>query len=219
MARRVPAQMDRVRRGEIPWTRLDALHRNILEGIIPAFGLERLSEDERGWLNSLWHRLPAWPDSASGLARLRKRYVAATLSNGDVSMLVDIARFAGLTRECVLSAELARHFKPDRETYLTAAELLHLPPSKILLVAAHFDDLAGAHRAGLRTAYVARSRGTPQASRRRRSLKLRSILKRKICTISRYSWVSRRRDRSSERPTWPIPGYLKLVNTLDFILI
>lgn len=149
-------EMNRVRRNEIPWVKLDVLHRHTLDRLLREFKCDGLTEPEKQWLNLVWHRLPAWPDVKPALARLRKRFVTAALSNGNVSMLVDISRYASLTWHCVLSAELAHHFKPDREAYLMAAELLDLKPRKILMVAAHFDDLEGAHAAGLRTAYVHR---------------------------------------------------------------
>ena len=149
-------ELDRVRRGEIPWTKLDALHRHALDGLLAEFGITAVSEADRQWFNLVWHRLPAWPEVPAALERLRARFLTATLSNGNVSMLVDISKYARLTWDCILSAELARHFKPDREVYLKAAELLDLEPNQILMVAAHFDDLEGAHAAGLRTAYVER---------------------------------------------------------------
>jgi 2-haloacid dehalogenase len=149
-------ELDRVRHGEIPWTRLDVLHRHALDRLLTEFGIHGLSEDRKRWFNLVWHRLPAWPDVLPALPRLRSRFITAPLSNGDLAMLVEISKYAGLSWDCVLSAELARHFKPDRETYRKAAELLDLPPDQILMVAAHFDDLAGAHAAGLRTAYVRR---------------------------------------------------------------
>ena len=149
-------ELDRVRRGEIPWTRLDVLHRHALDRLLAEFGIAGLSEDQKRWLNLAWHRLPAWPDVPLALQRLRSRFITATLSNGDLAMLVEISKYAGLTWDCVLSSELARHFKPDRETYRKAAELLDLEPDQIIMVAAHFDDLEGAHSAGFRTAYVHR---------------------------------------------------------------
>lgn len=149
-------EMNRVRRGELPWVKLDVLHRHALDDLLREFRCEQLTESEREWLNLAWHRLPAWGDVAPSLARLRKRFIAAALSNADISMLVDISRYGGLCWDCVLSAELARHFKPEREAYLTAAALLGLRPQEILMVSSHFDDLEGAHAAGLRTAYVRR---------------------------------------------------------------
>lgn len=148
--------MDRVRRGELGWTKIDDLHRMILDGLIPKFGLTSLTEDERIDLNRAWHRLSPWKDAVAGLKRLKKRYVLATLSNGNVGLLVDMARHAGLPWDVVLSAEIARHYKPDPEAYLSVPQLLGLEPSEVLMVAAHKDDLDGAARAGLRTALVAR---------------------------------------------------------------
>jgi 2-haloacid dehalogenase len=149
-------EINRVRHGEIPWVRLDVLHRHILDRLLREFNCDALTEQEKQWLNLVWHRLPAWPDVKPGLARLRQHFVTATLSNGNVSMLVDISRYAGLAWDCVLSAELAHHFKTDREAYLMAAELLDLKPGEILMVAAHVGDLEAARAAGLRTAYVRR---------------------------------------------------------------
>ena len=149
--------MDRVRRGHLPWTRLDDLHRMILHGLLPEFGLEgRLTPDELARLNLVWHRLDPWPDAVEGLARLRSRYVVATLSNGNVSLLVNMAKHAGLPWDCILSAELARHYKPDPEVYRMAADLLGLPPEAVMMVAAHKPDLLAAQAVGFRTAYVPR---------------------------------------------------------------
>ena len=149
--------MDRVRRGELPWTKLDDLHRMILDGLLPAFGLEgRLTPGEMADLNLVWHRLTPWPDAVEGLARLRSRYVVATLSNGNVSLLVDMARRAGLPWDCILSAELAQRYKPDPEVYRMAADLLGLAPEAVMMVAAHKPDLLAAQAVGFRTAYVPR---------------------------------------------------------------
>ncbi len=149
--------MDRVRRGELPWAKLDALHRMILDGLLPTFGLEgRLTPDDLARLNLVWHRLAPWPDSVEGLARLRSRYVVATLSNGNVSLLVNMARHAGLPWDCILSAELAKHYKPDPEVYLMATDLLGLAPEAVMMVAAHKPDLRAAQAVGFRTAYVPR---------------------------------------------------------------
>ena len=149
--------MQRVRSGEIAPTTIDKLHRGILDTLLPRFGLDALDEGERDTLNRAWHRLDPWPDVVAGLDRLRRRFTIATLSNGNVSLLVDMARRAGLPWDCVLSAELFHgHFKPDAEVYLGAARLLDVAPGELLMVAAHPSDLAGAARAGLRTAYVPR---------------------------------------------------------------
>jgi 2-haloacid dehalogenase len=148
--------MDRVRRGDLPWTGLDALHRMSLDTLLVTYGLDGFTETERGELNHVWHRLHPWPDSAAGLARLRERFVAATLSNGTVALLVDIARFAGLTWDCILSAELAQAYKPDPVTYRTAIALLGCAPHEVMMVAAHASDLRAAQAVGMRAAYVPR---------------------------------------------------------------
>src|SRR5437588_8586347 len=122
--------MDRVRRGELPWTGLDALHRMALDRLLVDFGIDGLTEAEKADLNRVWHRLDPWPDSVAGLARLRERFVVATLSNGSVALLVDIAKRAGLTWDCILSAELARAYKPDPLVYRTAAALLDCAPAE-----------------------------------------------------------------------------------------
>jgi 2-haloacid dehalogenase len=148
--------MDRVRTGELAWTHIDRLHRMILDALLPRFGLAGLQEREIEELNRVWHRLKPWPDAVPGLNRLRARYVLATLSNGNVSLLVDMAKNAGLPWDCVLSAELFGHYKPDRQVYEGAARLLDLPAAQVMMVAAHPSDLAAARRSGLKTAYVPR---------------------------------------------------------------
>lgn len=148
--------MNKVRTGELPWTKLDDLHRMVLDDLVVEFGLTGMSEEELDDFNRAWHRLSPWPDSVAGLTRLRRGYVISTLSNGNVSLLVDMAKNAGLPWDAVLSAELARHYKPDPRAYLKAAELLSLAPEQVMLVAAHPSDLRGAAAAGLRTAYVYR---------------------------------------------------------------
>ena len=151
----VPA-MDRARRGEIAWTNIDGLHRTILDEIRPRFGLGDLSEPEVEALNRVWHRLDPWPDVLGGLQRLKARHVISTLSNGNVALLVNMAKHAGLPWDCVLSAELFQHYKPDPEVYQGAARLLGIERDEVLMVAAHPSDLAAAQRAGLRTAHVPR---------------------------------------------------------------
>jgi 2-haloacid dehalogenase len=149
--------MDRVRRGELPWMRLDDLHRMTLDRLLDDFGIaEAVSEEDRQHLNHAWHRLDPWPDSVAGMNRLRERYILATLSNGNISLLVNMARHAGLPWDCVLSAELCGHYKRDPEVYRMAVDLLDLRPDQLMLVAAHQDDLQAAHREGLRTAFVKR---------------------------------------------------------------
>lgn len=148
--------MQRVNRREVAWQSIDDLHRQILDELVVPHGLERLSEPDLRELNRAWHRLRAWPDVKAGLARLRRKFVTASLSNGNVSLLVDLARFNGWEWDCVLSSELARRYKPDPAVYATAASLLGLPPAEIMMVAAHPHDLAGARAVGFSTAYVAR---------------------------------------------------------------
>lgn len=148
--------MARVNAGEAPWANLDVLHRAILDEIRPRFGLGAVDEADLRRLHRVWHRLDAWPDSVAGLARLKSRFVIAPLSNGNVSLLVDMARHAGLPWDCVLSAELFRRYKPDPAVYLGASRLLDVAPGELLMVAAHPGDLVAARHLGLRTAYLPR---------------------------------------------------------------
>ncbi len=148
--------MNRVRSGELPWTKIDDLHRMILDDLIEEFGLQTLSEIERQEFNRVWHRLSPWPDAVGGLLRLKSRFVITTLSNGNVSLLTNMAKNSGLPWDAVLSAELAGHYKPDPEVYIKAAELLSLPIEQVMMVAAHPGDLRAAARTGMRTAYVHR---------------------------------------------------------------
>ena len=148
--------MDRVRRGELPWLKIDQLHRMILDGLLRDFGLAGLSEAALDHLNRVWHRLRPWPDSVPGLTRLQRRFVITTLSNGNMSLLVNMARNAGLPWDCVISAELFRHYKPDPQTYRGCAELLDVAPGELLMVASHKSDLRAAKRVGLRIAFVRR---------------------------------------------------------------
>jgi 2-haloacid dehalogenase len=148
--------MARVRRGELPWTPLDRLHRAILDQLLDQFQIRNLSEVEKENLNRVWHRLNPWPDSIGGMTRLRRRFVLATLSNGNVALLVNMAKHASLPWDCILSAELVKQYKPALEVYQMAAALLDLPPREVLMVAAHKDDLRAARQAGLRTAFVPR---------------------------------------------------------------
>jgi len=150
--------MARVRSGELPWTRIDDLHRMILDGLLDRFSLRGLPEEELDHLNRVWHRLKPWPDVRAGLARLKRRHVIATLSNGNVALLVNMAKRAGLPWDCILSAEVVRHYKPDPETYLGALALLGVKPHELMMVAAHKDDLHAARACGLKTAYVTRPR-------------------------------------------------------------
>jgi 2-haloacid dehalogenase len=149
-------QLERVRSGQVPWTPLDDLHRQALDRLLVDFGITGLSETEIDHLNRAWHRLDPWPDTVPGLVRLKRRFILATLSNGNVALIVNMARRAGLPWDAVLGAEVARHYKPQPEAYLTTASLLGLRPEQCLMVAAHNGDLAAAAAVGLRTAFVVR---------------------------------------------------------------
>ena len=140
--------MNRVRSGELPWTKLDVLHRMILETIVGNFGLAGLSEAEKNTLNRAWHRLTPWPDAVGGLTRLKKKFIIAPLSNGNISLMTDLAKHSGLPWDCILGAELARHYKPDREVYQSAADFLDLKPAEVMMVAAHLGDLHAAKGVG-----------------------------------------------------------------------
>jgi 2-haloacid dehalogenase len=148
--------MDRVRRGELPWTDLDTLHRMVLDRILAQFRIRGLNAADKAHLNRVWHRLRPWPDAVAGLARLKRRFVIATLSNGNVALLTNMAKHAGLPWDCILSGELFRHYKPDPEVYRGAAELLGLAPREVMMVAAHKGDLRAAQGAGMRTGFVPR---------------------------------------------------------------
>ncbi|KUH96193.1 haloacid dehalogenase type II [Mycobacterium sp. IS-1556] len=150
-----PPAMDRVRRGELPWTKIDGLHRMILVDLLAKADITA-DGDAVDHLNRGWHRLDPWPDTVAGLTRLKRKFVITTLSNGNVSLLTNMAKRAALPWDCVISAELFRHYKPDPEAYLGCAELLDVAPGELMLVAAHASDLRGAKRAGLMTAWVDR---------------------------------------------------------------
>ncbi|MGH8709622.1 MAG: haloacid dehalogenase type II [Burkholderiales bacterium] len=157
--------MARVRSGELPWTKIDDLHRMILDDLLAKFGIRGLMEEDIVHLNHAWHRLKPWPDAKAGLGKLKRRHVIATLSNGNVALLVNMAKNAGLPWDCILSAEVVHHYKPDPETYLGAADLLGVRPGELMMVAAHKDDLHAARACGLRTAYVTRAREYGPASK------------------------------------------------------
>jgi 2-haloacid dehalogenase len=149
-------QLDRVRTGQVAWTKLDDLHRQALDRLLGEFKVAGLAEAEIDHLNRAWHRLDPWPDTVPGLTRLKRRFILATLSNGNVALIVNMARRAGLPWDAVLGAEVARHYKPQPEAYLVTAELLGLAPEQCMMVAAHNGDLAAASARGFRTAFVAR---------------------------------------------------------------
>ncbi|MFZ4480894.1 MAG: haloacid dehalogenase type II, partial [Rhodoferax sp.] len=147
----------RVRCGELGWTLIDDLHRLILDQLLVPFGLTDLSEAEKQHLNKAWHRLDPWSDVVAGLTRLKSRYTICTLSNGNIGLLANMAKRAGLPWDCILSAEVFRAYKPDPATYLGVASVFDLPPQEVMLVAAHHDDLAAARACGLHTAYIERA--------------------------------------------------------------
>jgi 2-haloacid dehalogenase len=149
--------MDKVRKGQLPWTKLDVLHRMILDEILSEFRMmPALTAEEKDHWNFVWHRLKPWPDSVAGLKRLKKKFTIAPLSNGNVALLNDMAKNAGLPWDLILGAELARHYKPDREAYLTAVDLLGLKPEEVMMCAAHVGDLNAARSFGLRAGFIYR---------------------------------------------------------------
>ena len=148
--------MRRVMSGELGWTLIDDLHRMILDEILLKFGIKHLTEPQKRHLNKVWHRLEAWPDSVAGLTRLKTKYTICTLSNGNIGLLTQMAKRAGLPWDCILSAEVFKAYKPDPRTYLGVAKVFDVAPAEVMLVAAHQDDLAAARACGLHTAYIER---------------------------------------------------------------
>ena len=148
--------MEHVRSGAIPFSKLDALHRRNLDHVLHALGLDEVPEATRTDLNRAWHRLDAWPDVGPGLARLRQRFRIAPCSNGNISLMADLARRNGWHWDAILGAELARDYKPKPVVYLTAAAAFDCAPAQVLMVAAHSSDLEAAAAVGLRTAFIAR---------------------------------------------------------------
>ncbi|WP_151446836.1 haloacid dehalogenase type II [Lacisediminimonas profundi] len=148
--------MQKVMSGQLPWTRIDELHRMMLDEVLLRFGVE-LDEQGRRHLNKAWHRLKPWPDAVEGLQRLKSRFIICTLSNGNIGLLTEMAKHAGLPWDCILSAEVFRKYKPDPGTYLGVADVFDLAPDEVMLVAAHQDDLAAARNCGLQTAFIERA--------------------------------------------------------------
>lgn len=148
--------MDRVMRGEIPFQKIDVLHRAILEEVLAKFKVTTLTEGEKAHLNLAWHRLKPWPDSVRGLKRLKSKFIIATLSNGNTSLLVNMAKHGGLPWDCIFSSDTFNLFKPDPGMYLGAADRLDLKPEEVMMVAAHKHDLRAAAQQGLKTAFVKR---------------------------------------------------------------
>ncbi len=148
--------MARVRSGELPWTKIDDLHRMILDDVLKTFKISSLSEAQIQDLNLIWHRLNPWSEAVEGLHKLKSQFTIVTLSNGNMGLLANMAKNAGLPWDLILSAEVFRHYKPDPETYLGVADTFNLSPEEVMLVAAHKDDLEAAHACGLQTAFIER---------------------------------------------------------------
>ncbi|WP_083564286.1 haloacid dehalogenase type II [Polynucleobacter sp. MWH-Adler-W8] len=148
--------MAKVRSGTLPWTKIDDLHRMILDDILKTFNITSLSESQIHEFNLVWHRLNPWLDTVEGLTRLKGKFTIVTLSNGNLGLLADMAKNAGLPWDLILSAEVFRHYKPDPETYLGVAEIFNVLPEQVMLVAAHKDDLLSANACGLQTAFIER---------------------------------------------------------------
>lgn len=148
--------MEEVRAGRIPFSKLDVLHRRNLDRIRPRFGLADLDEDVCRVLNTAWHRLPAWPDVPDGLLRLRRHFLLAPVSNGNIGLMARLARHNGFVWDAILGAEIAGDYKPKPRVYEAACAALDLAPDQCMMVAAHSSDLAAAAACGLRTAHVAR---------------------------------------------------------------
>ncbi len=149
--------MDRVRKGGLPWTVLDELHRASLEKLLAEHGIATgLGEADIDFLTRAWHRLHPWPDTVAGMTRLRERYILGPLSNGNVALLINLARFARLPFDVILGSDLFHHYKPDPETYLGACALLRLRPAEVMMVAAHNYDLGAATALGLKTGFIPR---------------------------------------------------------------
>ena len=148
--------MDKVRKGEMPWTTLDDLNRMILEDLLKQYKIEGLSEAEKANWTHVWRRLKPWPDSIEGLTRLKKKYIISPMSNGNVALMTHLAKFGGLPWDLILGSDLVRHYKPDREMYMSVLIYLDLKPEEVMMCAAHVPDLQAARRCGLRTGFVYR---------------------------------------------------------------
>ena len=148
--------MNRVRQGEIPWTNLDDLQRIILENLLQQYKIEGLSEEEKVNWAHVWRRLKPWPDSVEGLSRLKRKFIISPMSNGNVALMTNLAKFGGLPWDVILGSDLVKHYKPDREMYLSAPFYLDLKPEEVMMCAAHISDLQAARGCGLRTGFIYR---------------------------------------------------------------
>ena len=148
--------MRRVMSGALPWTLLDDLHRMMLDDVLRDLSVTHMTEAQKVHLSKAWHRLDPWPDVVAGLTRLKARFTICTLSNGNIGLLTNMAKRAGLPWDCVLSAEVFRAYKPSPQAYLGVAKVFDIEPAEVMLVAAHQDDLAAARSCGLQSAYIER---------------------------------------------------------------
>lgn len=148
--------MDKVRKGEIPWTNLDDLQRMILEDLLKQYKIEGLSEEEKVNWAHVWRRLKPWPDSVEGLSRLKRKYIISPMSNGNVALMTNLAKFGALPWDVILGSDLVKHYKPDREMYLSAPFFLDLKPAEVMMCAAHARDLQAARSFGLLTGFIYR---------------------------------------------------------------
>jgi 2-haloacid dehalogenase len=148
--------MQKVHTGKLPWTRLDDLHRIILDELLEHFHITGLSEEEKRSWSHVWRRLKPWPDSVEGLTRLKRKYIIAPMSNGNIALMTELAKFGRLPWDAILGAELVKHYKPDPETYLSAPYYLDVKPDEVMMCAAHVSDLQAARSHGLRTGFIYR---------------------------------------------------------------
>ena len=148
--------MEEIRKGNRLFTILDILHMENLKKISSRFGLDKLSSDDFDLLVKAWHRLPGWPDSSEGLNKLKTKFIIATQSNGNIALMVNMAKYSNLNWDVILGAEVVGHYKPEPEAYLKACRALHLNPEECMMVAAHDDDLKAASLQGMKTGYVHR---------------------------------------------------------------
>jgi 2-haloacid dehalogenase len=148
--------MNKVRTGELPWTNLDRLHRMSLDVVLEEFHIEGISEEVKDEFNKAWHHLDPWPDTVPGLYRLKRKFILSPMSNGNIALMTNMAKNGGMPWDCILGAEVAQHYKPDPESYLTAVELLGMRPEQVVMTAAHQPDLLSAQKTGVKTAFVPR---------------------------------------------------------------
>jgi 2-haloacid dehalogenase len=150
-------QLESVRSGKRPWTKLDILNLEALDRVLADFGLERMPEQDRVDFGCVWQRLAPWPDTVEGLSRLKSRFIIAPNSNGNIALILNMAKYAGLPWDVILGAEIARAYKPQPEAYLKNVEAVGLHPPEVMMVAAHNDDLVAAAGCGMKTAFVPRT--------------------------------------------------------------